>query len=91
MQVYLHPMIHDAHGHKMSMSLRNVIDMLEVINGISFEGLHKSLEDGVTRTRTRTLELLLYNLSRLRLSVHRFFLEAARVLEVARILCFLVC
>nr|POF26637.1 hypothetical protein CFP56_53884 [Quercus suber] len=44
----------------------------------------------VTRTRTRTLELLLYNLSRLRLSVHRFFLEAARVLEVARIRCFLV-
>ncbi|KAK7844779.1 regulatory-associated protein of tor 1 [Quercus suber] len=47
-KVYLHPMIHDAHGHKMSMSLRNVIDMLEVINGISFEGLHKSLEDGVS-------------------------------------------
>nr|POF11299.1 hypothetical protein CFP56_66715 [Quercus suber] len=44
----------------------------------------------VTRTRTRTLELLLYYLSRLRLSVHRFFLEAARVLEVARIRCFLV-
>nr|POE94951.1 hypothetical protein CFP56_59729 [Quercus suber] len=44
----------------------------------------------VTRTRTWTLELLLYYLSRLRLSVHRFFLEAARVLEVARIRCFLV-
>nr|POE49600.1 hypothetical protein CFP56_05819 [Quercus suber] len=39
----------------------------------------------VTRTRTWTLELLLYNLSRLLFSVHRFFLEAARVLEVARI------
>nr|POF03366.1 hypothetical protein CFP56_66633 [Quercus suber] len=45
----------------------------------------------VTRTRTRTLELLLYNLSRLRLLMNRFFLEAARVLEVARIRCFLVC
>nr|POF24803.1 hypothetical protein CFP56_44553 [Quercus suber] len=45
----------------------------------------------VTRTRTRTLELLLYNLSQLRLSVHKFFLEAARVLEVARIRCFIVC
>ena len=48
MQVYLHPMIHDAHGCKMSTSLWNVIDPLEVINGISFEGLHKSLEDGVS-------------------------------------------
>ena len=47
MQVYLHPMIHDAHGRNMSTSLWNVIDPLEVINGISFEGLHKSLEDGV--------------------------------------------
>ena len=48
MQVYLHPMIHDAHGRKMSRSLGNVIDPLEEINGISFEGLHKSLEDGVS-------------------------------------------
>nr|POE49601.1 hypothetical protein CFP56_05819 [Quercus suber] len=44
-----------------------------------------SLKCVVTRTRTWTLELLLYNLSRLLFSVHRFFLEAARVLEVARI------
>ena len=47
MQVYLYPMIHDAHGRKMSRFLGNVIDPLEVINGISFKGLHKSLEDGV--------------------------------------------
>nr|POE96120.1 valine--trna ligase, mitochondrial 1 [Quercus suber] len=46
--VYLHPMIRDAHGRKMSRSLGNVIDLLEVINGISLEGLHKSLEDGVS-------------------------------------------
>ena len=46
MQVYLHPMIHDAHGCKMSKSLGNVIDPLEVINGISLEGLHKRLEEG---------------------------------------------
>ncbi|KAK7836912.1 valine--trna ligase, partial [Quercus suber] len=43
---YLHPMIRDAHGHKMSKSLGNVIDPLEVINGISLEGLHKRLEEG---------------------------------------------
>lgn len=46
MQVYLHPMIRDAHGRKMSKSLGNVIDPLEVINGISLEGLHKRLEEG---------------------------------------------
>ena len=41
-------MIRDAHAHgrKMSMSLGNVIDPLEVINGISLKGLHKRLEEG---------------------------------------------
>ena len=46
MQVYLHPMIRDAHGRKMSKSLGNVIDPLEVINGVSLEGLHKRLAEG---------------------------------------------
>ena len=45
-QVYLHPMVRDAHGRKMSKSLGNVIDPLEVIYGISLEGLHKRLEEG---------------------------------------------
>ncbi|XVF34149.1 hypothetical protein REPUB_Repub18cG0033500 [Reevesia pubescens] len=45
-KVYLHPMIRDAHGRKMSKSLGNVIDPLEVINGISLEGLNKRLEEG---------------------------------------------
>ncbi|XP_068655538.1 valine--tRNA ligase, mitochondrial 1 [Aristolochia californica] len=45
-KVYLHPMIRDAHGRKMSKSLGNVIDPLEVVNGISLEGLHKRLEEG---------------------------------------------
>lgn len=45
-QVYLHPMVRDAHGRKMSKSLGNVIDPLEVINGITLEGLHKRLEQG---------------------------------------------
>lgn len=44
-KVYLHPMIRDAHGRKMSKSLGNVIDPLEVINGITLEGLHKRLEE----------------------------------------------
>ncbi|GAV80269.1 tRNA-synt_1 domain-containing protein/Anticodon_1 domain-containing protein [Cephalotus follicularis] len=45
-KVYLHPMVRDAHGRKMSKSLGNVIDPLEVINGISLEGLHRRLEEG---------------------------------------------
>ncbi|XP_028756346.1 valine--tRNA ligase, mitochondrial 1 [Neltuma alba] len=45
-KVYLHPMIRDAHGRKMSKSLGNVVDPIEVINGISLEGLHKRLEEG---------------------------------------------
>lgn len=39
-------MIRDAHGRKMSKSLGNVIDPLEVISGISLKGLHKRLEEG---------------------------------------------
>ncbi|KAK8936168.1 Valine--tRNA ligase [Platanthera zijinensis] len=45
-KVYLHPTVRDAHGRKMSKSLGNVIDPLEVINGISLEGLHKRLDEG---------------------------------------------
>ncbi|KAL6526577.1 Valine--tRNA ligase, mitochondrial 1 [Orobanche gracilis] len=45
-KVYLHAMIRDAHGRKMSKSYGNVIDPLDVINGISLEGLHKRLEEG---------------------------------------------
>lgn len=39
-------MVRDAHGRKMSKSLGNVVDPLEVINGISLEGLQKRLEEG---------------------------------------------
>ena len=39
-------MARDAPGRKMSKSLGNVIDPLEVIDGISLEGLHKRLEEG---------------------------------------------
>lgn len=39
-------MVRDAHGRKMSKSLGNVIDPLEVINGVSLEDLHKRLLEG---------------------------------------------
>ncbi|CAN7096473.1 unnamed protein product [Brassica rapa subsp. narinosa] len=45
-KVYFHPMIRDAHGRKMSKSLGNVIDPLEVINGVTLDALHKRLEEG---------------------------------------------
>ncbi|KAI5017383.1 hypothetical protein ZWY2020_042271 [Hordeum vulgare] len=45
-KIYLHPIIRDAHGRKMSKSLGNVIDPIDVINGITLEGLQKKLEQG---------------------------------------------
>ncbi|EFH59876.1 hypothetical protein ARALYDRAFT_342735 [Arabidopsis lyrata subsp. lyrata] len=45
-KVFLHPMIRDAHGRKMSKSLGNGIDPLEVINGVTLAGLHARLEEG---------------------------------------------
>lgn len=45
-EVYLHAMIRDKFGRKMSKSLGNVIDPLDVINGVTLEKLHKQLEEG---------------------------------------------
>jgi valyl-tRNA synthetase len=46
-QVFLHAMIRDAHGRKMSKSKGNVIDPIWVMEGATLEQLHATLEGGV--------------------------------------------
>ncbi|ORX60537.1 valyl-tRNA synthetase [Hesseltinella vesiculosa] len=45
-EVFCHAMIRDAHGRKMSKSLGNVIDPVDVIEGITLDGLHERLYQG---------------------------------------------
>ncbi|KAK4686354.1 valyl-tRNA synthetase, partial [Tremellales sp. Uapishka_1] len=45
-EVYCHPMVRDAYGRKMSKSLGNVIDPLDIINGQNLEKLHGDLRLG---------------------------------------------
>ncbi|KAF8645352.1 hypothetical protein AX16_007855 [Volvariella volvacea WC 439] len=45
-EVLCHAMIRDAHGRKMSKSLGNVIDPIDVIQGITLEDLHAKLYEG---------------------------------------------
>lgn len=44
-KVYLHSIIRDAHGRKMSKSLGNVIDPIHVINGVTLKELHQTILD----------------------------------------------
>ncbi|CAF94693.1 unnamed protein product [Tetraodon nigroviridis] len=45
-QVLLHPLVRDQHGRKMSKSLGNVIDPLDVIHGASLEVLQQKVKEG---------------------------------------------
>ena len=45
-EIYLHAMVRDKYGRKMSKSLGNVIDPLEVINGVALADLQAKLASG---------------------------------------------
>ena len=45
-EVFCHSLVRDAQGRKMSKSLGNVVDPLDVITGISLESLHEKLKHG---------------------------------------------
>ncbi|GEQ70170.1 hypothetical protein JCM33374_g3846 [Metschnikowia sp. JCM 33374] len=45
-EVFCHSLVRDAQGRKMSKSLGNVVDPLDVISGISLEALHDKLKIG---------------------------------------------
>lgn len=44
--VYLHAMVRDKYGRKMSKSLGNVVDPMEVIYGCDLETLHQKIREG---------------------------------------------
>jgi valyl-tRNA synthetase len=45
-KVFLHAMVRDAHGRKMSKTLGNVVDPIDVIEGITLDHLHQKLLEG---------------------------------------------
>ncbi len=45
-EVFCHSLVRDSEGRKMSKSLGNVVDPLDVIYGIELETLHGKLQQG---------------------------------------------
>ncbi|MBN3299897.1 SYVM protein, partial [Amia calva] len=56
-QVVLHSMVRDAHGRKMSKSLGNVIDPLDVIAGVSLQALQQKVTAGNLDPKETTVAL----------------------------------
>lgn len=45
-EIFCHSLVRDSEGRKMSKSLGNVVDPLDVISGIPLESLHEKLTQG---------------------------------------------
>ncbi|XP_049606433.1 valine--tRNA ligase, mitochondrial isoform X2 [Syngnathus scovelli] len=56
-QVLLHSLVRDKHGRKMSKSLGNVIDPLDVIHGVSLERLQQKVKEGNLEPREQAVAL----------------------------------
>uniref|UniRef100_A0A8C2WWQ8 Valine--tRNA ligase, mitochondrial n=1 Tax=Cyclopterus lumpus TaxID=8103 RepID=A0A8C2WWQ8_CYCLU len=56
-QVLLHSLVRDRHGRKMSKSLGNVIDPLDVIHGVSLERLQEKVKEGNLDPRERLVAM----------------------------------
>lgn len=56
-QVLFHSMVRDKHGRKMSKSLGNVIDPLDVIHGVSLERLQEKVQEGNLEPRERLVSM----------------------------------
>ncbi|CAB1448955.1 unnamed protein product [Pleuronectes platessa] len=56
-QVLFHSLVRDKHGRKMSKSLGNVIDPLDVIHGVSLERLQEKVMEGNLDPREQLLAI----------------------------------